>query len=88
MIVSLQLPQDLPHFGEFEKKRLALIAEHKRQSELLTDEAVARIDSMRPAPLPTLPIPTVQQVIGQALNKIGNYTDLDNKQQVCSSVQR
>ncbi len=24
-------------------------------------------------------------MIGQALNKIGNYTDLDNKQQVCLS---
>ena len=83
---GISAAQDLPHFGEFEKKRLQLLAEHKRQSALQTEDDAARLAALRPAPGPTRDVPSVQDVIGRALDKIGNYTDLDNKQQMVALI--
>lgn len=66
----------LPNFGQFAKQKKEKIAELKQSSDLLGDNALAQ---NRPALKPSKRIPTVQEVIGRALDKIGTYSDLDNR---------
>ncbi|EZA58247.1 hypothetical protein DMN91_006467 [Ooceraea biroi] len=82
--VSLQhaLGKHVPHFGEYQKLREQKTAELKADSNPL-EEAVA---VTRPAPEPVAPIPSIREVIGKALPHIGNYKQLDNKEQVVALI--
>ena len=66
----------LPNFGHFARQKKEKIAEMKLNQDLLGDNS---LPANRPALKPSKPIPTVQEVIGRALDKIGTYSDLDNK---------
>ena len=77
------LGQDLPNFGSYKQKKAEIIAEHKESTDLLSEDKM---------PVPHAPhemkkpIPKVQDVIGEAVSRIGTYNDLDNRQQVVALI--
>lgn len=75
----------LPKFGPFMQKRWEL--QSAECSELLASSHLAGGKYTRPesepAPVKTV---TIGNVIGRALNKIGNWNDFDLKQQVVAVV--
>ena len=78
-VVTLQsvVDKSLPNFGPYAKEKRSLIAEENgRVSDLLGDN---RVQANRPAAAPDAKVPTVQEVIGRALDSIGTYNDLDNR---------
>ena len=66
----------LPNFGPYAKEKREKIAELKQKLDILGDN---QLPNNRPAVKPSKPIPSVQEVIGRALDKIGTYSDLDNR---------
>jgi len=68
----------LPNFGPFAQERKRIIAEYKLLNP--PEERTPHKDH-RPALQPTKPIPTLSDMIGAAVPKIGSYGQLDNKQQ-------
>ncbi|XP_078039722.1 dihydropyrimidine dehydrogenase su(r) [Augochlora pura] len=82
--VSLQhaLGKNVPYFGEYQKLREQKIAEIKANSNPL-DQPIA---VTRPAPNPIAPVPTLKDVIGKAVSRIGSFKQLDNKHQVVALV--
>ena len=58
------------------------IAELKANSNPLNEI----VKTMRPAPEPIAPIPTVKDIIGKALIHINNYKELDNRKQVVALI--
>jgi len=66
----------LPNFGPFAKEKKEKLAEVKQKIDILGDN---KLPANRPALKPSKPIPSVQEVIGRALDKIGTYSDLDNR---------
>ncbi|XP_033325704.2 dihydropyrimidine dehydrogenase su(r) isoform X1 [Megalopta genalis] len=82
--VSLQhaLGKNVPYFGEYQKLREQKIAEIKANSNPL-DRPVA---ITRPAPNPIAPIPSLKDVIGKAVSRIGSFKQLDTKHQVVALI--
>merc|ERR1719411_1124469 len=74
----------LPNFGEFSKQKKELIASKKSEMDLLGENQVSTKN--RPAYTPKVPIPKVEEVIGRALDAIGTYNDLDNRQHVVALI--
>jgi len=74
----------LPNFGEFSKQKKELIASKKSEMDLLGENQVSTKN--RPAYHPKIPIPKVEEVIGRALDSIGTYNDLDNRQHVVALI--
>ncbi|XP_049806556.1 dihydropyrimidine dehydrogenase [NADP(+)] [Schistocerca nitens] len=85
-VVSLQniLGKNLPQFGEHLQRREEIIAEMKRKQEPL--DASKPFEPLRPAHQPRKPVPSVQDIVGQALPHIGAYKALDNTKQVVAVV--
>ena len=84
-VITLQsvVDKSLPNFGPYAKEKRSLIAEENgRVSDLLGDN---KVQANRPAAAPDAKVPTVQEVIGRALDSIGTYNDLDNRL-VCNVV--
>jgi len=74
--------KDLPSFGPYAKERAEVIAEQKMTADLLDRP----LEVNRPASkLKSLP-PKVAEVIGKALDKIGQYSDLDNREHVVALI--
>ena len=65
-----------PNFGPFAGAKAEAVLRQKAGADLL---GANRAESERPANAPAAKIPSVQEVIGTALDKIGTYNDLDNK---------
>ena len=65
-----------PNFGFFVGKKMEAMAKQKGEMDLLGSN---KVESERPGNAPKTKIPSVQEVIGTALDKIGTYNDLDNK---------
>lgn len=82
--VTLQhaLGKNIPYFGEYQKLREQKIAEIKARSNPLDNV----VEITRPAPKPDAPIPTIKDVIGNALTYIGAYKNLNNKEQVVALI--
>lgn len=76
--------QHLPHFGPFLKERESKIAQHKHKEDLLADEYQPK--PQRPPNAPAHPVPAIRAIIGAAVDRIGAYNDLDNKQQVVALI--
>jgi len=70
--------KNLPNFGPYAKERKRIISEYKRLNPPSEMPAHA---AHRPALNPTKPIPTISDMVGAAVSKIGTYNQLDNKQQ-------
>jgi len=79
-----QIGQNLPNFGPYAKEKAAVSAERKKNEDLLAEENLP--SSNRPANKQRLMTPTVEKVIGAALDRIGTYNDLDNKQHVIALI--
>jgi len=85
-VIDLQsaLGKNLPNFGPFAKERANALANIKKTEDLLDDKF---------KPLPNRPpnkqrmmTPAVEAVIGKALDRIGTFNDLDNKQHVIALI--
>lgn len=76
--------KDLPSFGPYMEERLQEIAKHKKKTDLL-DESLAP-PPLRPVKQPKMEVPAVKDMIGLALDKIGTYGDLSNKEQVVAII--
>lgn len=74
--------QNIPYFGEYQKLREQKIAEIKANSNPLDNP----VRITRPAPKPAIPIPKIKDVIGKAINHIGAYKELNNKEQVVALI--
>jgi len=83
-VVALQslIGRDLPNFGPYAKERASLIAEHKKTVDLLDQPLPVN----RPPAKQTAMTPKVAEVIGRALDSIGTYSDLDNRQHVIALI--
>jgi len=72
--------KSLPNFGHYAKEKAELVADKKRAGDLPLPQ------QNRPAnKLKSLP-PKVAEVIGKALDKIGTYSDLDNREHVVALI--
>lgn len=74
----------LPNFGPFLNERKKRIAEFKETDDLLAEKYQPK--SLRPANQPSNPVPPIRAIIAAAVNRIGTYADLDNKQQVVAMI--
>ncbi|XP_012269514.2 dihydropyrimidine dehydrogenase [NADP(+)] [Athalia rosae] len=83
-VVSLKhaLGKSIPYYGEYQRLREQKIAELKASAELPGNPP----PPSRPAPRPVARVPALKDVIGKALPHIGNYKQLDNKQQVVALI--
>merc|ERR1712066_695331 len=68
-----QIGQNLPNFGPYAKEKAAVSAERKKNEDLLAEENLPSTN--RPANKQRLMTPTVEKVIGAALDRIGTYND-------------
>ena len=66
------------------KEREKKIAEAKREDDLLADNYHPK--PLRPAAKPSAPVPPIRAIIAAAVDRIGTYSDLDNKQQVVAMI--
>jgi len=85
-VVDLQsvLGKTLPNFGPFAKERASAYADLKKTEDLLDDKF--KPEPNRPANKQRMMTPAVEAVIGKALDRIGTYNDLDNKQHVIALI--
>jgi len=74
----------LPNFGNYKKIREEKVAEHKRNDDLLDETYQPK--PHRPANAPSKPVPPIRAIIAAAVDRIGSYGDLDNKQQVVAMI--
>jgi len=79
-----QIGRNLPNFGPYAKEKAAVMAERKNNEDLLGGDKLPSTN--RPANKQRLMTPTVEKVIGAALDRIGTYNDLDNKQHVIALI--
>lgn len=79
-----EIGASLPNFGPFAKEKAAMIAKMTKEEDLLSDKFMPI--SNRPANKQRLMTPQVEEVIGKALDRIGTYSDLDNKQHVIALI--
>ncbi|XP_065905312.1 dihydropyrimidine dehydrogenase [NADP(+)]-like [Dysidea avara] len=75
--------KSLPSFGPYLKKKEELIADYKKTIEVLDEYP---LNNSRPVYKTSKPIPSVKDMIGMALPKIGAYNELDNTQQVVAII--
>ncbi|KNC80821.1 hypothetical protein SARC_06824 [Sphaeroforma arctica JP610] len=78
----------LPSFGKFLEERKDIIAQQKVKDKQAHEAEGPPLPapSFRPAPKPRAEVPTVQDMIGRSLPKIGTYNQLSNKKQVVALV--
>jgi len=76
--------RNLPNFGHFAREKAEIKTKLKAEEDLL-DEKFVPINN-RPANKQRMMTPKVEEVIGKALDRIGAYNDLDNKQHVIALI--
>ena len=83
-MVVFCLLQHLPNFGPFLKEREKRVAEFKKTDDLLAEAYQPK--PQRPANKPSGFVPPIRAIIAAAIDRIGSYADLDNKQQVVALI--
>jgi len=85
-VIDLQsaLERNLPNFGPFAKEKAIALANKKNEEDLLDDKF--KPVPNRPANKQRMMTPRVEAVIGKALDRIGTFNDLDNKQHVIALI--
>lgn len=73
----------LPHFGPYKKQMEEIVGKNKLSEP---EPEVDSVDRKRVINQPQTPIPTIQEMIGKSLPKIGAYNNLDNTQQVVAII--
>jgi len=83
-VVSMKdvIGRDLPSFGPYAKERAKQIALMKASENLLDKKVVPNRPPSKQKELPA----KVAEVIGRALDKIGKYNDLDNREHVIALI--
>jgi len=83
-VVALKdlIGRDLPSFGPYAKERAEIVAAEKKSADLLADPIT---QNRPPNKLKSLP-PKIAEVIGRALDKIGTYSELDNREHVIALI--
>lgn len=66
------------------KEREDKVAEFKKSQDLLAEQYQPK--PIRPANAPSAPVPPIRAIIAAAIDRIGTYADLDNKQQVVAMI--
>ncbi|KAF8382979.1 dpyd-1, partial [Pristionchus pacificus] len=74
----------LPHFGTYRKEREDREQAHLKNTNIL--EVDQSEFARRPGNAPTQAVPTINEVVGGALSRIGNYVTLDNQKQKVAVV--
>ena len=74
----------MPNFGTFKKEREEKVAIAKREDDLLDESYHPK--RLRPANQPSTAILPIREIIAAAIDRIGTYGDLDNKQQVVAMI--
>lgn len=74
----------MPNFGPFLKEREKRVAEFKKTDDLLGEKYQPQ--PQRPPNAPSIPVPPIRAIIAAAIDRIGTYADLDNKQQVVAMI--
>ncbi|PAA50679.1 hypothetical protein BOX15_Mlig007577g1 [Macrostomum lignano] len=77
--------QSLPAFGPYKQRREALEHELLRTRDLLKPDPASTGLAQRQRPV-VKPVPKVSDIVGASVGLVGNYYDLDNKQQVVALV--
>ena len=72
----------LPNFGNFAKKKNAMLAEKLAVVDIVGEEYSRSVHSMRPAPEPSKAPMTINQIIGIATSKIGRWDELSQEEHV------
>lgn len=78
------LDQHLPHFGPYQKQREEVTGQEKVKEEQQDTEV--EVQPRRFTKEPTKPLPTIKDLVGKALPRIGAYNRLDNKEQVVAII--
>lgn len=76
----------MAHFGPYNKKREEQLHNIRLKSDLLSDN---KVDNMLPNNNITnghVNVPRIQDVMGEALPRIGTYKNLDNTKQVVALI--
>ena len=79
----------LPYFGNFQKQRQtmqAAITSTDGDANVQTMDTVHAITNNRPTPKPTLPLPTINQLIGRTLPSIGRWDELSQSEQAVAVI--
>ena len=74
----------MPNFGPYKKEREEKIAAAKEKDDLLDENYHPK--RLRPANQPSAPVLPIREIIAAAIDRIGTYNDLDNKQQVVAMI--
>jgi len=72
--------QKLPHFGPYERQRRKMISEWCAQTDILDHTPATPAPALKVAP------PKIKDQVGRSLDRIGTYSQLDNKEQVVALV--
>lgn len=72
----------LPSFGPYQRQREAIIAALNQKMDILQEKEAP----VRPALKPELPIPKLNDLIGEAVHGITSYGELDNTDQVVALI--
>lgn len=82
--LSELIGKGLPSFGPYKEKRKQILDAHYKHYDLLDEHN--KPAAIRPPLEPKTPIPSIKEVIGRALNMIGSYAELNNKEQVVALI--
>ena len=83
MIIFVMFIKHLPSFGEFKKKQ------HEIKQSYYKSEKAEEVDPFVKRVLniaETSKIPKIKEIVGLALDKIGTYNDLNNKEHVVALI--
>ena len=72
----------MPNFGEYSNKIHEIKQTYYKSVESEADQIVKRVLNIAE----TSKIPRIKDIVGIALDKIGTYTDLNNKEQVVALI--
>ena len=81
---TLKEGRQLPRFGDFKHERAAIRKAYAEATDVLEVNA-AQVAPKLPKDL-VLPVPTIADQLGRALDRIGSYNELNNKEQAVALV--
>ena len=70
--------KEIPNFGPYIKEKQAEISKSNLSKDTILGDNKIRNEN-RPTNVPDRKVPSVDEVIGRALDYIGTYNDLDNR---------
>uniref|UniRef100_A0A0K2T590 Dihydropyrimidine dehydrogenase [NADP(+)] n=1 Tax=Lepeophtheirus salmonis TaxID=72036 RepID=A0A0K2T590_LEPSM len=81
--LSETLKKNIPNFGPYIKEKKKIMYENNKNSDPISNQ---KLPNNRPANVPTRNLPQVKEVIGKALDYIGAYKDLSQREHVIAMI--